>query len=121
MSGVVYRPDAGIARLLFVFIVARQVTLVVGINDVPVPRIGNDETAFAAAGLKPIFASDHARVGPARDADVRAVLLRAVNVIRKRVVDRDVIELRGRLVVLGGPGFAAVGRDAGAAVVCVRD
>ena len=87
----------------------------------PVARIRQNETAFAAAGLKPIFAPDHARVSPARDADVRVVLLRAVDVIRKRVVDRNVIKLRGRLIVLCRPGFAAIGRDAGAAIVRVRE
>ena len=47
--------------------------------------------------------------------------MRTVNVIRKRIVDRDVIELRGRLIVLRGPGFPAVNRDTGAAVIRVAD
>ena len=57
----------------------------------------------------------------ARDADIRVVLLRAVDVIRKRVVDRDVIELRGRLVLQRRPGLAAIDRDARAAIVRVRE
>ena len=120
VAGVVHRPDTDVLILLLRFVVADDVSLAVGINDVPVARIGQNETAFAAAGLKPIFAPDHTRVSPARDADVRVVLLRAVDVIRKRVVDRDVIKLRGRLIVLGRPGLAAIGRDAGAAIVRIR-
>ena len=87
----------------------------------PVARIGHDEPAFAIAGDKPIFPPNHTAVGAARDADVRVVLLRAVNVIRKRVVDCDVIKLRGRLIILRGPAFSAVDRDAGAAVIRIAD
>src|SRR5207247_8886003 len=53
------------------------------------------------------------------DAHRRVVLLRAVNTIEKIVVRSDVIELRGRLVVLRGPISAAVNRDGGTAVVAV--
>ena len=64
----------------------------------PVARIGQDKAALAAAGMRPIFLSDNAAIGAARDADVRVVLLRAVDVIRKSVIDRDVVELRRRLI-----------------------
>ena len=87
----------------------------------PIARVGNHEPALTTPGRIPIFAANHARVRPARDANVRVVLLRAVNVIRKCVVDCDVIELRGRLIILRRPRFAAVDRDARAAVVCVAD
>ncbi len=65
--------------------------------------------------------ADRAPVGAAGDADIRVVLLRAVNVIGERVVYRHVIKLRGRLVVLRRPSLAAVGGNAGAAVVRVAD
>src|ERR1700726_4121894 len=45
------------------------------------------------------------------------VLLCAVNVIRKLVVEIYVIELASWLVVLGAPGFAGIGRDGRASVV----
>ena len=60
VAGIVERENARIVRVLFVLIVNRQVTFVVGINHVPVPRIGNDKAALAAAGHEPIFAPDHA-------------------------------------------------------------
>src|SRR5437870_9140364 len=109
MAGVVERDDAGIVPVLFVFIVVGEVAFVVGIDDVPVPRIRNDEAALAAARLEPILRRDDAGIRAAGDANIRIVLLRAVDVIRERVVDRDVIELRGRLIVLGRPGLAAIG------------
>src|SRR5450432_1343211 len=121
MAGVIERPDTDVLVLLLRFVVARDVALVVGINDVPVARIGHDKAAFAAAGLEPIFAPDHAALAPARDPDVRVILLRAVDVIGKRVIHRDVIELRGRLIVLGRRGLVADDRNAGAAVAGVRD
>ena len=87
----------------------------------PIARIGDDETAFTAPGLKPIFPTNCSGIRPARDPDVRVVLLRAVNVIRKSVIDRDMVKLCGRLIVLRRPGFCPVGGDAGAAVVCIRN
>src|SRR5215472_3392569 len=45
------------------------------------------------------------------------ILLRAVNVIRKLVVDIHVVKLAGGLIVLGAPSFTAIRRYGGAAVV----
>ena len=53
-------------------------------------------------------------------ADRGIVLLRAVEPIRVLVVDGDVIELCGELVVDGRPGVAAVVRHTGAAVVALN-
>ena len=119
--GIVQRHRTDVLIVFFGFVVARDVAFAVGINDVPVARIGNYEPALAAAGLIPILAADHSRIRAARNANIRVVLLRAVNVIRKRVVDCDMIKLRGRLVVLSGPAFSAVDRDAGAAVVRIAN
>src|SRR4030095_12106123 len=87
----------------------------------PVARIGNDKAALAAPGLEPVFARNYAALAAARDADVGVVLWRAVDVIRKRIVHGDVIELRRRLVIHCRPGLAPIDRDAGAAVVGIRD
>ena len=75
----------------------------------PIARVRHDKAAFAAASDEPIFASDHAGIAAAGDADIRVVLLRAVDVVRKCIVHSDVVKLRGGLVMLTGPVFAAVG------------
>ena len=87
----------------------------------PVARIGNDKAAFSAACYEPIRRSNRTPISPAGDADARVVLLRAVNVVRKRVINCDMVELRGRLVILRRPRFAAVGRNVYAAVIRVPD
>ena len=90
-----------------------------GIDDVGIARIGRDVAALAAAHFVPVLAGDDAVVGPAGDGDGGVVLLRAVDAVGPLVVGGDVIELRGGLVVLLGPGLAAVDGDGDAAVVAV--
>src|SRR5207249_8439223 len=121
VAGMVHRPHADILSFFLVLIVSNDVALAVGINNVPVARIGYDEAALAAPGNEPILCRDYTLLAPARDANVRVVLLRAVDVIRIGVVSRDVIKLCGRLVILRRPSLAAVHRDTGAAVVGVAD
>ena len=108
MPGVIEWKGADIVRFFFVFVVADDVTFAVRINDVPVAGIGHDETAFAPASLKPIFSADYARIGPTGDAHIRIVLLSAVDVIRERIIDSNVVKLRRRLIALARPSFAAV-------------
>ena len=121
VAGIVEGPDAEILILLPDLVIAGEETLVVRINDVGIARIGDDETALTATGVRPIALLDDATVGPARDAHVRVVLLRAVDVIGEGVVDRDVIELRRRLIALRRPSLAAVHRDARTAVIGVAE
>ena len=66
----------------------------------------------------PVTNSDRVFSRPTGDADSRIVLLCAVDVVRKFVVDRDAIKLRGRLVLLG-PTPAAVEGNIRAAVVAL--
>src|SRR5206468_6617458 len=94
---------------------------VVRINDVPVAWIRHDEATFAAARDEPILLSNSAPVGTARNADIRIVLLRAVNVVGERIVHSHVIKLRSWLVVLSRPVFAAISGDAGAAITRIGD
>ena len=87
----------------------------------PIARIGHNEAAFATTGYKPVLAADHSGISLARDADIRIVLLRPINVIWKCIVHSDMIELRSWLVVLGRPRFAAVRGDIDAAIVRIAD
>ena len=82
-------------------VVARDVALIVGgINDVRVARIGRNVACLAAAHVVPIAAVNRAVVAAAGDRDGAAVLLRPVDAVGRRRVGDDVVELRGRLVVL---------------------
>ena len=47
--------------------------------------------------------------------------MRAINVVRERIVHRDMIKLRSRLVILCCPAFATIRGDAGTTVAHVRD
>src|SRR5206468_5584551 len=117
MPGIVQRNRTNVLHVLFIFVVASEVAFVVGIDDAPIAWIGHDEAAFSTTGHEPIFASDHARIAAAGDTDIRVVLLRAVNVVRERIVYSDMIKLSSRLVILSGPVFATVRGDAGPAVI----
>src|SRR5205085_12565821 len=99
MAAIVHWPNAYILRLLFILIVANNVALAVRIDHVPVARIGQDKAAFSTAGNEPILAPNYTGFSAAGDADIRIILLRYVNMIGKRVVDRDMIKLRRRLII----------------------
>src|SRR5690242_14126581 len=108
MTGVIERPNADILILLFRLIVTGDKALVIRINDVPVARIREHKPTFAAARLKPVFASDHAALAPTGDSDIRVVLLRTIDVVGERVVHRDMIELGGRLILQRRPTLPSI-------------
>ena len=116
----IFGPFLDALRLIGAAIEAREDgAFVVGVDDVRIARVGNDVAAFAAADGVPIARRSLAVIAARANADGRVVLLRAVDAVLKIVVGGDVVELRGRLVVLRGPVFAAVDADGGAAVVAV--
>src|SRR5450755_2958772 len=79
-------------------------------------RIGRDVAVFFYADGGPIAKRNFAKVAAACCADRTALLLAAIDPVRKLVVGDDVIELRGRLVVPGTPSLAAVYADGRALV-----
>ena len=82
------------------------------VENVAVLRIGNDGVAFAGeAGRLPVAEREHALARPGADADAAAILLRAVEPVGEAIVGGHVINLRGRLVVPGAPGLAAIDAD----------
>ena len=121
MTGVVDRHRTDVSRFFFLFVVASDEAFVVRIDDVPVARIRYDKATFAAARDEPILLPNSAPAGAARDANVGIVLLRAVNVVRERIVHSHMIKLRSRLVVLSGPVLAAISGDAGTAITRIGD
>ena len=90
------------------------------INDVGVAGIGHDVSAFFRADGMPIAKGDGAVIAAAGNRRGAAILLRAVNAIRKLVIYRHMIELRRRLVVPGAPSGAAIHAD-GRALVAAED
>src|ERR1700730_10192864 len=117
MTGNIQRPDRDVLRLLRMLVEAGNISLVIGIDDQWVARIGNDETAFSITGRIPMLTTDYSVVCSARNCDVGVILLCSVNVVRKSVVYRHMVKLGGGLVVLCGPRFAAIGRDTRSTVV----
>src|SRR6266705_3596465 len=81
MTSVVDRHRTDVSRFFFLFVVAINEAFVVRIDDVPVARIRYDEPAFTATSDEPILLPNSAPAGAARNADIRIVLLRAVNVV----------------------------------------
>src|SRR5579884_1660378 len=90
------------------------------VGDVRVSRLRRDERALSVRNGQPQIRRYRTVTRRRRAARRSLVLLRAVNVIRKIVVERDVIELPRGLVVLRTPGLAAVGGDSRAAVVSFK-
>src|SRR5437762_2800671 len=78
------------------------------IDDKRIRRIGKNVTAFTRAHRMPIAKSNEAIVASADNRCSPAVLLRAVDPVRKLIVDGDVVELRRRLVVPAGPGASTI-------------
>src|ERR1019366_6520217 len=81
------------------------------VDDVRIAGIGGQPSAFASADHKPVARCDQSMIGSARYRCAAAVLLGAVNVVRKFVVGDHVIELPDRLVEPGRPRLAVVEAD----------
>src|SRR5262249_30268486 len=110
-------PRGDVLGLLGAMVITGQVAAVAAsVDDVRVLRVDRDVTAFAAADRMPVGAVDAGAAGPAGNVDGAVVLLSAVDVIGKLLVDDDVINLR-RGLFLARPRLAAVEADGGAAVV----
>src|SRR5262249_10377415 len=90
------------------------------INDVGIGRIRRDVPALARARGMPVAEGDGAVVAAAEDVNAAGILLRAVDVVGKLIVDGNVVELRGGLVIPAAPGASAVHADA-CALVAAKD
>src|SRR6185436_18259745 len=88
----------------------RQTTVRPGEHDIRIFRRRRNPARLTATDVVPIARADTAFSRATRDAYSRVVLLRAVDVVRKIVVERDAIKLR-RGLVLFGPSPAAVIRN----------
>src|SRR5207249_1539850 len=112
------RPGHDVAHLARAVVVAGDLASVLArVDDVRILGVGGHPAALAAAGRVPVAGLDPVAGDAAGNADVGVVLRRAIEPVGEAVVHRHAVELRGRLVVLRGPGPAAVVGDGGAAVV----
>src|SRR5690242_17095808 len=91
------------------------------VDDVGIERVGRNVAIFLCADGMPVAKGDFAVITAAGGTDGPALLLPAVDPVGKTIVGDDVIELRGRLVVPGTPGFAAVDSERGALVDTEQD
>src|SRR6185369_13727624 len=78
------------------------------VDQIGMQWIRRDVTVLFDTDGAPIAKSDGAVVAAALHSRRAALLLAAVNPVRKLIVGNDVIELRRWLVVPGAPGLAAV-------------
>src|SRR6266852_648263 len=81
------------------------------VNQIGMQRIRRDVAVFFHANRRPVAKSNFAKVTAAGGSDRAALLLGAIDPVRKLVVGDDVVELRGRLVVPGTPGLPAIHAD----------
>ena len=79
-----------------------------GDNDVGVLGVDGDVAALRIADGVAVAPGNGSFVGSGRNGDGRIVLLRAVYPVRELIVGGHVVELGGKLVVNGRPGFPAV-------------
>lgn len=93
-----------------------EIAVAAGVDHVGVARVGSDPAAFSTADVVPVAFGD-AAASAGGDADGGVILLRAVGVIRKIVIEGDAVELRCGLIHHARPGTAAVEGDICAAVV----
>ncbi len=108
---------AFLARAMIVS--SRQPTVRTCENDIRVFWRRRDPARLAAADVEPVARADAVSSRATRDAHRGIVLLRAVDVVWKIVVNRDAIKLRRGLVLIG-PASAAVERNVCAAVVALN-
>ncbi len=86
------------------------------VDNLRVEWIGDDGPEFICGCGIPVEHRDGAELPATAHRDGAGILLTGVHPVRERVVDRDPVDLGGRLVVPGAPGVAAIERDRGALI-----
>ena len=95
---------------------SNEVAVGAGIDNGRIAQVWSDPAALAAADVVPVPLCNPAAAARG-GTNGGVVLLRAIRMIGKVVVERDTIELRGGLVHDGRPGAAAVSGDVRTTVV----
>ena len=98
-------------------VLAGELALASAIDDVGILRVGDDGTGFASGADAELLTGAG---GIAGDDDGGVILLRAVEAIGVLIIDGDLIDFGGGLIVFRTPGSAAIDRDNGTAIVCLQ-
>src|SRR5689334_18630680 len=115
---LIMRPWAHTSVLVRALIVLQEdAVITAAIGDFGISRLRHAVSAFAISDPVPGAQRNHSSAVCARPFKRTFVLLRAVDMVRELVVNIDVVELRGGLIVLGAPGLTAIARHGRAAVV----
>src|SRR5207248_7899359 len=100
----IVRPDRDVLDLTAAVIVLGEVAAEAArVHDLRIVTADGDVATLTTTHRIPVGGRDSGIVRPTRHAQGVDVLLRAVDAIRNLIVGHHVIELRRRLVVLGGP------------------
>jgi hypothetical protein len=91
------------------------------IDKVGIQRIGRDVAVLFDAYGVPVAEADAAVITAALDSSGTAFLLRSIHPIGEAIVGNHVIELRGGLVVPGGPGGSGIDAEGCALVTGEQD
>ena len=115
---VVAEPDGNVTHLPRTMVNAREdARVAAAISNRRIARIHGDGRILAPRHRVVVAHADGAVVRAARDRDGAVVLLRAVDAIGKLIVGRDVIELRGGLVLHARPRGTGIERNRGASII----
>src|SRR5581483_2644548 len=91
------------------------------INNVGIEWVGGDVAVFLGADRNPIAEGDFPVIAAAGGSHRAALLLSAINPVRKLIVGNDVVELRRGLVVPGAPGRATIDAERRALVAAEKN
>ena len=115
------RPRAHASVFVSSLIVPHEDAVVTAaVSNFGISRLRHGVSAFAIGHAVPCGQWNRPTGMSARPFKRAFVLLRAVDVIRKLVVKINVVELTSRLIVLGAPRLARIGRHGRAAVVALE-
>jgi hypothetical protein len=111
-------PHINVAQTSCAIVVARQQAVVRScVDELGVGGVGSDPTALTSAYCVPVGLGDGSAVAAACGFNGAVVLLGAVDVVRKVLIERNAVELAGRLVHHRAPAGSAIERDVCSAVV----
>src|SRR5947209_16602300 len=106
VAGWIKRQHRDVCGLFGALIEARAYIFSARIDNIRIRRIRRNVSTLTTADWEPVLPANDSLIVVALDGDGAVVLLRTIDKVRPTVIGNHVIELRGGLVILGGPGLA---------------